>query len=282
MTLFDVNGTRLNVCVDGEGPAILLLHGFTGSSRTWASHSAAFEEFTTIAVDLLGHGSSDSPPSPDRYRMEHCVDDLTALLDQLEIERAAILGYSMGGRVALQFALDAPRRLQALVLESSSPGIEDDAEREARVRSDGALADDIEQDGIVPFVDHWQAIPLFATQNSLPAAVRETVRNQRLQNSTVGLANSLRGAGAGVADPVLSRLGEIEVPTLLIAGALDEKYVALTHKMNEALPCARMEIVPDAGHTTHLEQPALFDHVVREFLQTHVTQGTGKEATPCP
>ena len=282
MTLFDVNGTRLSVHVQGEGPAVLLLHGFTGSSATWTAHLAALEGTTAISVDLLGHGESDAPSTPDRYRMERCADDLTSLLDQLQIERAAVLGYSMWGRVALQFAPLAPDRLWALVLESASPGIEDASEREDRLRSDGALADDIEQHGIVAFIDRWQAIPLFATQDGLPASVREELRRQRLRNSAVGLANSLRGAGAGVEDSVLSRLGEIRVPTLLIAGALDQKYVAFAHKMGEALPCANVQIVPEAGHTIHLAQPDAFDRVVREFLQTYVSQAEGKEATPCP
>ena len=282
MTLLDVNGVRLSVHARGVGPALLLLHGFTGSSATWTPHLAAFEGFTTVAVDLLGHGGSDTPSTPSRYRMERCVDDLTSLLDHLEIERAAVLGYSMGGRIALQFALGAPDRLWALVLESASPGIEDAAEREDRVLSDNALANEIERDGIAAFADRWQTLPLFASQDRLPAAVREELRRQRLQNSPVGLANSLRGAGAGVAEPVLNRLGEIRIPTLLIAGALDQKYVALAHKMDEALPCARLHIVPEAGHTTHLEQPDAFDSVVREFLRAYVGAGERKEATPCP
>ena len=281
MTLLDVNGARLNVQVQGQGPALLLLHGFTGSSATWTPHLAAFEGFTTVSVDLLGHGESDAPPTPSRYRMERCVDDLTSLLDHLEIERAAMFGYSMGGRVALRLALGAPDRLWALVLESASPGIDDASEREDRVRSDAALADDIERNGIEAFVDRWEAIPLFASQGRLAAAVREELRHQRLRNSLVGLANSLRGAGAGQEPPVLGRLGELRIPTLLIAGALDQKYVALARKMSDALPCARMQIVPDAGHATHLEQPEAFGRAVGDFLRTTNDAGEEKEATLC-
>ena len=281
MTSLRVDGARLSVHLQGEGPALLLLHGFTGSNAMWTPHLAAFEGFTTVSVDLLGHGESDAPPTPNRYRMERCVDDLTSLLDHLEIERVAVLGYSMGGRVALQLALRAPGRLWALVLESASPGIDDDAEREDRVRSDAALADEIERNGIDAFVDGWQALPLFASQSRLSAAAREELRRQRLRNSPVGLANSLRGAGAGQEAPVLNRLGEIRIPTLLIAGALDQKYVALARKMSDALPCARTHIMPDAGHATHLEQPEAFGRVVREFLREHIDAREGKEAPPC-
>ena len=98
------------------------------------------------------------------------VQDLTALLDRLGIARAPVVGYSMGGRVALHLALGAPERVAALVLESASPGIADAAQRAARVKSDEALADDIERLGIEAFVDRWEAQPLFASQSRLAAA----------------------------------------------------------------------------------------------------------------
>lgn len=275
MTRIAVNGVHLNVEVQGEGPALLLLHGFTGSSATWTPHLEAWRGFTTVAVDMLGHGASDCPADPRRYRMERCVEDLTALLDRLAIGQAAVLGYSMGGRVALHLALQAPERLWALVLESASPGIEDAQEREARVRSDAALAEAIERDGIVAFVDHWQALPLFASQARLPVAVREELRRQRLGNQPRGLANSLRGMGAGLQEPLLPRLGSIRIPVLLLVGALDERYCALAGWMATVLPRARLKVVADAGHAVHLEQPQAFASAVRDFLQECLTGESG-------
>ncbi|OGO50508.1 MAG: 2-succinyl-6-hydroxy-2,4-cyclohexadiene-1-carboxylate synthase [Chloroflexi bacterium RBG_16_68_14] len=281
MTRVAVNGMHLNVEVRGEGPALLLLHGFTGSGATWTPHLEAWEGFTTVAVDLLGHGQSDCPPDPARYRMERCVEDLTVLLDELGIRRAVVLGYSMGGRVALHLALHAPERLWALVLESASAGIEDAAEREERARSDAALAEAIERDGVAAFVDRWQDQPLFASQARLPAAIREEVRRQRLRNDPRGLANSLRGMGAGVQEPLLNRLGELRVPVLLLAGALDEKYCALARLMAAALPCARLEVVPEAGHAVHLERPETFVGAVREFLVGCLAGERRKERERC-
>ena len=266
MSRIAVNGVRLNVEVRGEGPALLLLHGFTGSGATWTPHLAAWRGFTTVAVDLLGHGESDCPTDPRRYTMERCIEDLSALLDELGVRRAAVLGYSMGGRVALRLALHTPERLSALVLESASPGIENGAERAERVRSDGALAGSIERDGIEAFVDRWQALPLFATQARLPETVRDKLRRQRLSNDPIGLANSLRGMGAGAQAPVLDQLGDVSIPTLLLAGAEDEKYCALARRMAAALPCSKLEIVSEAGHTVHLEQPDAFASNVRNFL----------------
>jgi pimeloyl-ACP methyl ester carboxylesterase len=118
MTRIAVNDIHLSVTVQPAGPAVLLLHGFTGSSASWAPHLEAWQQFTTIAVDLLGHGRSDCPADPDRYIMERCVADVLAVLDKLGIQQTAVLGYSMGGRVALHLARHAPERLWAL---GSSP-----------------------------------------------------------------------------------------------------------------------------------------------------------------
>jgi len=266
VTRIAVNGVRLNVEVRGEGTALLLLHGFTGSAATWAPFLDAWPGFTTIAVDLLGHGGSDSPLDPERYRMERCLEDLLALLDRLGIPLTAVLGYSMGGRVALRLALEAPERLWALILESASPGIEDPIERQQRLRSDAALAERVEREGIEAFVDYWETLPLFASQARLPLTVRQQLRRQRLANKPVGLAYSLRGMGAGVQEPVLNHLNGLRMPVLLLAGALDERYCALARRMAAALPCARLEVVPNAGHAVHLEQPAAFATAVREFL----------------
>ena len=277
MTTVAVNGLRLHVERAehaGSGPPLLLLHGFTGSGASWAPQLETFRHhFDVVAVDLIGHGRSDAPAGPERYRIESAVADLVALLDTLAIARAAVLGYSMGGRVALHLALAAPERLSALVLESASPGIDDPVERAARVRSDEALAVRIERDGVEAFVDEWERIPLFASQARLPAEVWERQRAQRLATSATGLANSLRGMGAGAMAPVGARLGELAMPVLLVVGELDVKYVALGHDMVAAIPNARLAVVPDAGHTVHLEQPAAFEQIVLGFLED-VTAGS--------
>jgi 2-succinyl-6-hydroxy-2,4-cyclohexadiene-1-carboxylate synthase len=261
------NDIQLHIEIDGAGPPLLLLHGFTGSGSSWADLSARLAPARrTIAVDLIGHGQSDAPAEPGRYRMEHCVEDLLALLDALDIQRTELLGYSMGGRVALQLAAAAPDRIRALVLESSSPGLADPPERQARVAADEALADSIEREGLAAFVERWEQLPLFASQATLPAAVRERQRAQRLQNSPAGLANSLRGMGTGRQSSLWPRLPELRLPALLIAGELDAKYCAIARQMAAALPNARLAIVPGAGHAVHLERPEGFAALVQQFL----------------
>jgi len=265
----DVEGLTLHVERSGRGMPLLLLHGFTGSTITWSVLRASLcEQCELVVVDLPGHGRSSAPTDPARYALPRTADDLARVLDALGIARAAVLGYSMGGRTALQLALAHPDRVSALVLESASPGIIDPAERAARVASDEALAASIERDGIEAFVDRWEKLPLWASQRALTPVARARLRAERLAQRSGGLAGSLRGAGVGVEPPVLDRLGALAMPALFVAGALDAKYVALAMAMAERIPGARVEIVAEAGHAVHLERPETFAALVGGFLAT--------------
>ena len=272
-----LDGLRYHVDLLGGGPPLLLLHGFTGCTTSWDPVRATVaKKYRTIAVDLPGHGRTDSPDDVARYRLDRFAADLTGILDQLGIGRTAVLGYSLGGRAALRLALRHPSRVAALVLESTSGGITKDAERAARLVSDAELADSIERDGIAAFVDRWERLPLWASQASLPAEVRERLRAQRLVNDPTGLANSLRGAGAAVDPPIHDRLPNMGVPAFLITGELDQKYVSLATRMTAELrlllPSWRSKHVAleGAGHLVHLEQPDAFSAAVVGFLDAVV------------
>ena len=261
------DGLRLHVRCSGTGPPVVLLHGFTGSGGTWDPlRDALGERHTTIAIDLPGHGRSGAPDDPARHALDRFADDLATVLDELGTSRVALLGYSLGGRAALRFAIRHPDRLAALIVESASPGIAGATERASRLAADRALADTIERDGVAAFVAWWERLPLWESQASLPEDVRARLHSQRLDNRPRGLANSLRGAGAGVEPPVLDRLAMLDVPALIIAGALDEKYVAAGEEMAAAIPGAHVAIVPDAGHAAHLERPEAFAALVSGFL----------------
>ncbi|HEU5102163.1 MAG TPA: 2-succinyl-6-hydroxy-2,4-cyclohexadiene-1-carboxylate synthase [Roseiflexaceae bacterium] len=278
-----VNDITLYVEQSGAGRPLLLLHGFTGSAATWTPFIDALAPgLRILAPDLIGHGRSESPSDAQRYSIDRCVADLLAILDALQIERADVLGYSMGGRVALHLACAARERVGRLVLESSSPGIADAAERVARVAADEALAESIERDGLAAFVERWERLPLFASQASLPQEQRARLRAQRLGNNPLGLANSLRGMGAGRQPSLWDQLPELDVATLLIAGELDAKYRALAGQMLALLPNARATIVPGAGHTVHLEQSRLFIENVLEFLSSSSSGGGSGTAPPPP
>ncbi len=268
-----LNGLKLAVEITGEGQSIVAIHGFTGSTSTWASFSeTARAEYSLVCPDMLGHGASDSPNSPRLYDMEHTVRALEELLASLKLQRVHWLGYSMGGRIALAAAIALPGWTASLTLESASPGLSSAEERAARVRSDNALADRLEKSGIIEFVDYWESLPLWASQARLSPAVRLKLREQRLSNNPAGLANSLRGIGTGVQPPLDIRLKEIQTPTLFIAGEDDDKYVAIAREMHREVHGSRLEIIPQAGHAAHLEQPARFNSLVIDFLRS-VKQG---------
>ncbi len=259
----------LNVVVhgNGKGSALIVLHGFTGSVETWSPFLADWgRRRTVVAIDLLGHGDSDAPDDPERYRVEYAVADILAVADRLGFHAFDLLGYSLGGRVALHLTLAALERVRSLILESVSPGILDPAERQARIASDEDLAKVLEEEGILAFVDRWERMPLFASQATLPADVRARLRAQRLRGNPRGLANSLRGIGAGRMPALQPSLDQIKRPMLAIVGALDTKYLGVGRDLVARVPSARLVIVPEAGHAVHLERPDLFNRLVVDFL----------------
>lgn len=266
----DVGGYALHVETAGEGPPVLLLHGFTGSTRTLDGVAAGLRAagFATIAVDLPGHGRSDAPRDPAAYAMERCATALARVLDAAGAPRAAVLGYSLGGRIALGLAVARPERLRGLVLVGASAGLADPAERARRRRADEALADAIERDGLPAFVERWTALPLFASQARLGPAFLAAARAQRLANRPGGLAASLRGIGAGAQPPLHDALARLAVPALFVAGAEDAKFRAIAEDLARRAPRARTVWIPGAGHAAHLEQPDAFLAEALAFLRS--------------
>jgi 2-succinyl-6-hydroxy-2,4-cyclohexadiene-1-carboxylate synthase len=260
-----IDGIHYHVEVSGEGDPLVLLHGFSGSGANWQPHVEHFtRQFRVVTIDLVGHGQTDSPSDPARYGIERAAADLIAILDALAMPSAHLLGYSMGGRLALYLALTYPARFKRLILESASPGLKTAAEREARVTSDEALAKRIEGEGIPAFADYWTNIPLFATQSD---EVRTRLHAQRLHSNPIGLANSLRGMSTGAQPALWERLPSLIVPTLLLCGALDVKFASVNAEMHALIPGSTLTVISDAGHTTHAEQPERFREEVLRFLQ---------------
>lgn len=262
-----VRGVRMAVTEAGSGDALLCLHGFTGNWETWWPLLAPLaQERRLIMPDLLGHGESDAPRDPARYAAPEAVLDLCAILDALGVGAAEVLGYSMGGRLALSLACFHPQRVRALILESASPGLRTEAERAERRAADEALADRIEADGVAAFVAYWEQLPLFAGIRRLPSSIQDKVRTIRLRQRAAGLAGSLRGMGTGHQPSWWDALAQVNVPVLLITGQEDEKFTRIAREMHAALPMSRVVTVDHAGHTVHLEQPEAFRDVVQLFL----------------
>jgi 2-succinyl-6-hydroxy-2,4-cyclohexadiene-1-carboxylate synthase len=259
----DIRDATYHLEIEGDlaaEPAVVLLHGFSGSGADWADLIPRFRAMgrSTVTIDLLGHGRSDTPEDPARYTMASTVRDLDSILAALGIESADWVGYSMGGRVALHFALAHPARVRSLVLESASAGIEDPGSRERRRHADDALAARIVERGMEWFADYWGMLPLFETQWELPREMLSMLRARRLSNDPGGLAHSLRGMGQGAHDYVGGRLPSLGCDTLFLAGARDPKYVEVARRASAAVPGASCVIVPGVGHTVHLEAPDAF------------------------
>lgn len=267
MSLLEVNGLTYQIEERGSGPALLLLHGFTGSGKSWKTLLPGFTgNYRVITVDFPGHGETAAPADPTRYSIENTATDLAAILEKLGVAQAAVLGYSMGGRVALFFALRYPSKVSGLILESASPGLPTARERAERKAADEALARFIEEKGLAAFVERWGNLPLWASQAGLPETVRENLRHQRLNNRPVGLANSLRGLGTGVQPSLWDELGGFGKPVLILTGELDPKFTLTGQLIEAKFPDARRKVVAGAGHTIHLEKPAEFEKTVKEFL----------------
>jgi naphthoate synthase len=267
--MIDVGGARLAVDIAGRGPALLLLHGFTGSAGTMRGLAAALApDFRTLSVDLLGHGRSDAPRDPSRYALEVAAGDLDRLLDALGETRAHVLGYSLGGRIALGFAALRSQRVLSAFVIGASAGLADPADRAARARADEALADELERDGLERFVDRWMALPLFASQARLGPDFLAAARAARLRNRVHGLAASLRGVGPGAQPPLHARLARLDVPILFAAGAEDAKFAALARELAATARRGRAALVPGAGHAAQLENPSAVVALAREFLTT--------------
>jgi len=248
----------LHAEICGKGDPVVLLHGFTQSARSWGPILPALaSSHTVIALDAPGHGHSAAVAA-----------DLPAGAD-LMVEAAggsaAWVGYSMGGRFALHVATRHPNAVTRLVVVSATGGIDDPADRAARRQSDEALAARAEAEGVAAFVEWWLDRPLFATLPRAAASVES-----RLGGTGAGLASSLRLAGAGSQEPLWSELGQLDMPVLVVAGGLDDAYLAHGRRLVESIGTnATLAVIPGAGHACHLEQPAAFLEVVSPFLEAH-------------
>ena len=240
----------------GSGPRVVLVHGFTQTSRSWAAIAVALApHHEVVLVDAPGHAGSAN------VRADLVTG--AAMLGAVG-GRATYIGYSMGARFCLHLALARPDLVTRLVLVSGTAGIDDADERAGRRAADEALAASIERDGVPAFLDRWLALPMFARSgagsdqrsSAAMSAARMRERDDRLRNSAAGLASSLRLAGTGTQAPLWSRLGELTMPVTLMAGADDAKFVALAERMARAIgDHAEVCIVTGAGHAVPLDDP---------------------------
>ena len=201
------------------------------------------------------------------YTQDSLVEQINFVIEQLNVEKIILAGYSMGGRVALSFAARYPEKVKGLILESASTGISSEEVRQQRIKNDFELADFIQNNPIEKFVDHWMNFDLFKSQKSLPAKTLKNVRDNKLSNNKTGISNSLKGFSTGKMIPLINSIKNITSKTLLITGKLDQKFTSINSEMVNHFPAAEHKIVENAGHNVHLEKPGEFILLVNNFLK---------------
>lgn len=238
--------TRLaNETIGSGDKRIVLVHGFTQTRASWRDVAERIHSLLPnthcLLVDLPGHGGSSSISAdlPQTARMLAATGG-----------EATYIGYSLGARVVLQLAVNHPNIATAAVSISGTAGIEDAGERRQRCESDDALALRIESTGIEAFIREWLAQPLFAGLDATQAQVDE-----RLTNSTRGLADSLRRCGQGRQQPFWESLTNYDNPLLAIAGARDTKYVALARRISVMAKHGSLVVINECGHSVNAERP---------------------------
>lgn len=248
-----------------ENPPVVLIHGFLGDKSDWQEILSKLpDSFFYIAIDLPGHGESAAPIPT----LTQLAQSLNNLLKQLTNQPCILIGYSMGGRVALHFAERHPDSIKAIGLLSASLGIQDEHEKSTRYASDLALANEIEKRSMKKFIETWYRLPLFGNlrhHDHFPAFLEK-----RLSNSPQAVAQALRQfsvANHGYFGHLIKTF-----PSLYIAGELDEKYVQVCHDIQQLNPHAGCHVVPDCGHAVHIETPNTVGKLMRDFLTSFLDQ----------
>ncbi len=247
----------------GSGARVALVHGFTQTGRSWRTIVDDLSgRFEVVTVDLPGHGRSAAIEAADL--------DVAGRMLAESVGEATYVGYSMGGRILLHAAFQAPESVRSMVLVGASPGIPDERDRADRRRADEALADRLQGIGgaalpISEFLDEWLSQPLLA---DLPGASQS--REAREENSAAGLAQALRHLGTGTQRHAAERLSDLSMPILLVAGERDAKYRALGDQLAGVIgENATTAVIESSGHAAPFENPRAFLSLLDAWMREH-------------
>lgn len=247
----------LHAVEEGRGRRLVLVHGFAQTQACWGPVGDDLAtDHQVCRVDAPGHGGSSA--------LSTALPAGAGLLAEVG-GTGTYVGYSMGGRLVLHLGLAHPEVMRGLVIIGATAGIDDPEARAARQRADEAMADEVERDGLAPFLDAWLARPLFAGLSE-----EMQFRQERRRNTAAGLAGSLRIAGTGSQEPLWDRLHRIDVPVLVVTGEADEPFTAAGRRLVDSIGAnAQLAVVAGAGHAAHLENPAGFLAILRRWLGIH-------------
>ncbi|HEY1962910.1 MAG TPA: alpha/beta fold hydrolase [Rhizomicrobium sp.] len=252
MAFLDRAGVRIFYEVHGQGPAILLTHGFSATSAMWRPQIWALSrEHTLILWDMRGHGQSDYPEDESAYSEEATVADVAAILDAAGVGEAVVGGLSLGGYMSLAFHLAHPQRVKALLIIDTGPGYKNEEAGAGWNANALAMAGKLERDGLA----------------ALQTASAE--RALALHRNAKGLTRAARGMLTQRDARVISSLPEVNVPSLVIVGANDTPFLKASDYMTAKIPGAKLAVIPDAGHAANIDQPEAFNRTVVDFLRAH-------------
>jgi pimeloyl-ACP methyl ester carboxylesterase len=266
MDRLQVGDLAISVRDAGAGPPVVLLHGVACGKRMWLHQIRALKQrFRVIAYDQRGHGLTDAPATATRYSASLLARDLTGVLDALKIERAAIVGFSLGGGPALALAASKPDRVSHLVLADVGAGADDPIKLESMARRWGDLIGRGDIDELVCDMLRSELFKVYAR------------RNLRRRNHMAALIRStpINGLRFTLSELLAKRrslfrltgmLKSIRVPTLVMAGQRDYVCSKAARLMAQTIPSATLKIIDYSGHMSPLEQPAAFNAALLEFL----------------
>ncbi len=245
-------------------PTILFIHGFMGSGDDWQDIIKKLDgKYSVLTIDLPGHGKSLI--EKEEYFSFHYVNkSINTILDFLQIDKIYICGYSMGGRVALNYATRYPERVKKLILESSTAGISGIKEKKERQKLDELMAEKLENIPYSKFLVEWYQLPLFSS-------LRDNHRHYDIIASKKGnnpkqLSISMRKMGTGNMESMWFKLSYLSMPTCIIHGEYDTKYSDISQKMQELIPNCTVHKIKNAGHVPHIENTQAFLNILQKFL----------------
>lgn len=264
MPFASINGVKIHYQVWGQGPVIMLLHGYTGSHQDWAFQVPLLSQaHQVVAMDHRGHGQSEAPSSAEAYSIEILAQDARGLLEHLNISKCCLIGHSMGGFVALEFTLRHPEMVTALVLVDTSSGEFERVPGYAELRA--KLDELARKEGMEAAFEYNAAHnPMVRERFEKHPELREIARQRMLQTSVDGYIYT--GRAISNWKPVTHRLDEIQAPTLIIVGQEDTPFLRPSQIMKDCIPLSQLVIIPEAGHSPHEEKPELFSEALLDFI----------------
>jgi pimeloyl-ACP methyl ester carboxylesterase len=250
MARLNRDGVELYYEVHGEGPVILLSHGYSATSQMWRGQVEALSKTHKLVTwDMRGHGQSDYPEDPGAYSEPATVADMAAILDAVGADKAIVGGLSLGGYMSLAFNRVHPERVRALLIIDTGPGYRNDEAREGWNANARRTADRYEAEGLGRL-----------------ASGSPEMRMSHHRNAE-GLAKAARGMLTQRDPAVLNSLTGIAVPSLVLVGADDKPFLAASDYMAAKIPGAVKAVIPNAGHAANIDQPEAFNRAVVGFLE---------------